>query len=37
MAEATVGEILGAFQLGILSKDEVRKELGYEPSTEENN
>jgi hypothetical protein len=38
MSELTTTEILGAFQLGIISMPEARKALGFtEESTKENN
>ena len=31
LAEMTATELLGAFQLGILTRNEVRIKFGYEP------
>ncbi len=35
--QLTAGEVLGAFQLGLITADEARKALGFEPATKEGN
>lgn len=35
MTQPTAGEILGAYQLGLITQDEARKALGFEGSKKE--
>lgn len=35
--ELTAGEVLGAFQLGLITSDEAREKLGFKPTPKEGN